>query len=158
MLSTLPADKAVKLFNKTLNKCCKNSIPRRKVAERSVPWWNSQLTELRGKTMSSKKQLLRARRLHLANVIEEYANDYKRLRNAYVSKIRKCKQETWQQFVEVEGNKDPWGIVYKIVRKKFRKPTLWTHIVCLMEARQHASTALLKRCYANVCLRLKELS
>ena len=43
-----------------------------------------------------------------------------------MSKIRKCKQETWQQFVEVEGNRDPWGIVYKIVREKFGKLTLWT--------------------------------
>ena len=49
LLSTIPAENAVKMFNIKLDKCCRDSIPRRKVAERTVPWWNPQLTNLRKK-------------------------------------------------------------------------------------------------------------
>ena len=125
-LSTLPVDKAVRVFNEKLDKCCKSSIPRRKMTERTVPWWNSQLTNFRKKVMAAKKQLLRAKRLHLADVISEYVNTYRRLRNLYVSNIKKLKLEAWQRFVEEEGNKDPWGIVYKIVKEKTGKPIIWT--------------------------------
>ena len=76
--------------------------------------------------MSAKKQLLRAKRLHLADIIDRYANTYKKLKNVYMSNIKKYKKETWQQFVEVKGNRDPWGIGYKIVKEKIGKPTIWT--------------------------------
>ena len=57
--------------------------------------------------MSGKKQLLRAKRHNLVDVIEGYANAYKIERNTYVSKIKRYKKETWQHFEEV----NPWGIV-----------------------------------------------
>ena len=74
--------------------------------------------------MSAKKQYFRAKRLHLVDVVN--ASEYKKLRNIYVSNIKKFKKESWQEFVNIEGNKDPWGIVYKIVNEKIGKPTLWT--------------------------------
>ena len=74
-LSTLPVDKAVKLCNAKLVNFCKNSIPRMKVAERTVLWRNPQLTSLRRRDMSAKKQLLRAKRLHLADVINQQVCD-----------------------------------------------------------------------------------
>ena len=126
LLSTLPADQAVSVFNKTLESCCEAAIPKRKQANRMVPWWNEQLADLRKRATLAKKQLLRARRLQLDDLIEKYADTYRTLRNSYVSKIKRCKKETWQNFVQVEGNKDPWGIPYKIVREKFQKPSLWT--------------------------------
>ena len=125
-LNIIPADRAVNMFNKKLDKCCKVAMPRRKVAERTVPWWDSHLTSMRKKVMSAKKQLLRARKLNLVNVIEEYANTYKTNRNKYVSDIKKRKKEAWQRFVDVEGNRDPWGIVYRIVREKVGNPSIWT--------------------------------
>ena len=46
-----------------------------KVAERTVLWRNPQLTSLRRRDMSAKKQLLRAKRLHLADVINQQVCD-----------------------------------------------------------------------------------
>ena len=37
LLSKIPAENAVKMFNIKLGKCCRDAIPRRKVAERTVP-------------------------------------------------------------------------------------------------------------------------
>ena len=67
--------------------------------------------------------------LHLADIINEYANTYKRIRNKYVSSIKKYKKETWQRFVEAEGNRDTWGIVYRIVKEKIGKPIIWTALM-----------------------------
>ena len=150
LLCTLPADKAVSLFNKKLDDCCKNSIPKRRMCEKTVPWWNLQLTNMRKKVMAAKKQLIRAMRLHLDNVYNEYASEYKKLRNEYVSQIRKQKKETWQKFVEIEGNKDPWGIVHKIVNDKIGKPIIWTALQ-LSDGRRTTSLdgtieALLNKC------------
>ena len=88
-------EKAVKVFNEKLDNCCKSSTPRRKMADGTVPWWSSQLTNMRKKVMAAKKQLLRANRLHLADVVSEYVNTYRRLRNVYVSNIKKFKIEAW---------------------------------------------------------------
>ena len=46
-----------------------------------------------------------------------------------MSNIKKCKKETWQRFVETEGNRDPWGIVYRIVKEKIGKPIIWTALM-----------------------------
>ena len=94
------------------------------MTNRTVAWWNPELTDLRKKVTSAKKQLLRAQKLHLQEVMADYTETYKSLRNQYVTRIRKCKKETWQEFVE--GNKDPWGIAYKIVREKFNRSSFWT--------------------------------
>jgi len=37
-----------------------------------------------------------------------------------VNEIKRRKRETWRNFVTEEGNKDPWCLVYKIVREKLR--------------------------------------
>ena len=96
-----------------------------RLANKTVPWWNEQLTDMRKKVAQAKKELLRARRLQLVELIDNYAETYRELRKSHVSKIKKCKRETWQNFVNKEGNKDPWSIVYKIVREKFQKSSFW---------------------------------
>ena len=66
----------------------------------------------------SAKSCYYVKRLNIADVIDEYAKTYKRIRNRYVSNIKKYKKETWQRFVEAESNRDPWGIVNRIVKEK----------------------------------------
>ena len=84
------------------------------------------MIDMRKKVAGAKKQLLRARRLQLTELMERYAETYRKLRNSYVSKIKKCKRETWQSVITTEENKDPWGIVYKIAPEKLQKPSFWT--------------------------------
>jgi len=42
------------------------------------------------------------------------------LRNKYTKEIRNNKKDTWQKFVTIEGNKNPWSIPYKIARDKLK--------------------------------------
>lgn len=81
---------------------------------------------MRKKATLAKKQLLRTRILHLVNLIDKNKKTYRVLRNSYISEIKKCKRQTWQNFVLAERSKDPWDIVYKIVRDKFQKSSFWT--------------------------------
>lgn len=119
-LATANAEDAVELFTSVLRKICNRSIPKKKRGDKSVPWWTLSLNRMRRASNSARKQYIRARKLNLAG-IEEYAETYKkRTRNKYTSEIRKCKRETWQEFVTREGNKDSWSIAYKIAREKLR--------------------------------------
>jgi len=121
-LSTLKCENEVQLFNTTLEDVCSRSIPRKKNGLRTVPWWNSEITALRKETKTAKRQFMRARTLNITDSIQHYEEAYRKSRNEYVSSIRKSKKESWRQFVTEEGNKDPWSVVYKIVREKLRTP------------------------------------
>lgn len=114
------ANVAVDILYENLNKICKGAIPRRRGGGKSVPWWNQELTKCKAEANKAKKQMLRAKELHLRDV-EDYTNRYKRLRNVYVAKIKKEKIDAWKNLVTTVGNEDPWRMVYKIVCNKREK-------------------------------------
>lgn len=115
------ANKAVKEFNNLVTEICKGSIPKRRISNRTVPWWNEELTRLRKLANNAKRQLIRARKLQLDN-IDFFSNNYKKKRNTYVKEILKNKTVAWRKFVNKVGNEDPWSMVYKIVSDKIKKP------------------------------------
>ncbi|CAK9809270.1 Retrovirus-related Pol polyprotein from type-1 retrotransposable element R1 (Fragment) [Anthophora quadrimaculata] len=121
-------DESVRLFNKLLKDCRDKTIPKRRQCEHSVPWWNKDLEKLRKEVNANKKQLSRAWQLNLIDQTETFGNTYRTSRNRYVKEIRSAERRTWQNFVTDEGNKDPWGIVYKIARDKIRRKTATTAI------------------------------
>ena len=55
------------------------------------------------------------------SVRESCLRDYRRTRNQYFAAV---KREAWEKFVTEEGNKDPWGIPYKILAEKQKKELL----------------------------------
>jgi len=118
-LRTFKPDKAVALFDRLLNRVCRKSIPKKKLCNKAVPWWNENLNSLRKEANRAKKQMLRARKLGITE-IKEFTEKYKKLRNKFVREIRFNKKETWEKFVTVEGNKNPWSIPYKIIRDKLK--------------------------------------
>lgn len=118
-IANLEPERAVELFASALDSISKRSFPRKRSGKKLVPWWNSNLDKLRKASNSAKKQLLRARKLHLDRP-EGYEATYKDAKNKYVREVKKSKKDTWQNFVITEGNKDPWSIVYKIAREKLR--------------------------------------
>ena len=68
---------------------------------------------------------MRAIRLQLVKLIDKYAETYRELRNSYVSKIKRCKKETWQKnFVNEEENKDPVGYRIQDSTRKVSKIVL----------------------------------
>lgn len=124
-------EKAVKLFNAKIKKICRKSIPEKKRCNQAVPWWNEKLAKLRRELNIVKKGLTRFKKLRLLNFLEDAKIKYKKIRNKYIAEIRKSKQESWQNFVTVESNKDPWSIPYKIVRDKIKKDEIITSLTLM---------------------------
>ena len=38
--------------------------------------------------------------------------------------VRQEKRSAWEKFITVEGNRDPWGMPYKVVRGQTKKELL----------------------------------
>lgn len=104
-----------------MTQCCKENIPRKGTKDKGVPWWTDELQKLRTETNNLKKQLYRARKLNFYDLIPEYEQKFRRARNKYAAVIRKTKRSSWKIFDTKEGNRDPWGMIYKIVRHKLNK-------------------------------------
>lgn len=134
-LATLNCESAVKLFNANLEDVCSRSIPRKKHGIKTVPWWNNEIANLRKNTKMAKRQLTRARKMNIIDSIQICEEAYRKSRNKYVSLIRKSKKESWKEFVTTKGNKNPWSIVYKIVREKIRHLRRLAPWYCLRDAR-----------------------
>ncbi|KAK2577757.1 hypothetical protein KPH14_012616 [Odynerus spinipes] len=115
----LSADDFLKKLYRILTDVCRRSIPRRKISNRAFPWWNESLERLRSGLRRSRKQFSRARRLQCDN-LEQCKEIYRKARNNYVKEIRKAKNASWRDFVSTEGNRDPWGIMHKIVKNKLQ--------------------------------------
>lgn len=64
---------------------------------------------------------MRAKRLNYDSLIPQYIDKYKSARNKYIATIKRTKKLTWKNIVTSEGNREPWTIIYKIVRHKIKK-------------------------------------
>ena len=71
-------------LNKIIAEACAEAVPRRKIMNKSVLWWNQELDGRRKEARCWKKQMTRARKFRLIKHIEEYAKRYKNARNKYV--------------------------------------------------------------------------
>jgi hypothetical protein len=84
---------------------------------RSVPWWTAELTR-------AKKNTHRARRRYQGTkdpaAREEEKLRYRKIRKEFTRMIAKAKEKSWRDFVTKEGNREPWGIPYKIISGKIR--------------------------------------
>jgi hypothetical protein len=118
LLVSLEPDDAVRLFTKFLKQVCDDNITKQRKVTKSVPWWNSELTSLRKRVITAKKELSKARKLRLIYILDECKKRYKNVRKIYVNTIRKNKIKCWHDFVEEIGNSNPWSFVYKLSRNK----------------------------------------
>ena len=51
-------------------------------------------------------------------------NRYRAARNRYFAMVRQEKRSAWEKFITVEGNRDPWGMPYKVVSGQSKKELL----------------------------------
>lgn len=115
--SSTNAEELENKIHKLIKETSDNTIPKKSQFPRSVPWWNKGLTKQR-------KEVRRIKRKYLTEKNEAHRAllkvRYTQLRNQYTTSIRKSKLESWKKFVTIEGNKNPWGFVYKLQANKLR--------------------------------------
>jgi hypothetical protein len=88
---------AADLLLEAIKSAAETTIPRKRVSERSKPWWNDELTILRKAQSTAFRAYKRQR-------TSESEESYKQARNAYFQAIRTAKQEYWTSYLE--GLKD----------------------------------------------------
>ncbi|CAL7932991.1 unnamed protein product [Xylocopa violacea] len=115
------SNKAAIEITQILQAACNAAIPKKKQFPKSVPWWNSHLTEL--KTLTTKARRKYQQTSHEPRRSQEKMK-YSSIRNKYVAAIRKAKLDSWKNFVTTEGNANPWGRAYKICTQKITTESL----------------------------------
>lgn len=104
-------------FSKCVKEGCDGGIPKRKIVQRAVPWWNNELAAARRRLKTARK---RFQRCCPCDQKAEYEQLYRRTRAVYKAKIKNCKERSWKEFVADEGNRNPWGLVYKLGADKLK--------------------------------------
>lgn len=109
-------NKATQLMDYII-RACDAAMPRRILDNRRKPvfWWNDEISELRKKCFSARRQYQRASRLENPALRQRYCNARSELKRAIKLSKRKCFQELCE---EVE--RDVWGRPYRLVMNKFR--------------------------------------
>lgn len=106
---------------------CEKSMPRSRWFPKAVPWWSREIQVARREDFAARKSLQRAKSLS-DEFIQRHQLIYCSKRNRLTALIRKAKKESWKAIVVLEGNKNPWSIVYKLTMAKFKKSPLFSSI------------------------------
>ena len=114
-----PPNRAADILNVKINQTCEMAINKQKLFNRKVPWWSEELTLLRRQVNQQSKGIRNAKRRYgPCQLVDRMIVELKKIRNKYTRLIKKSKAKCWQDFVTSEGNRDPWGLPYKIIRNK----------------------------------------
>lgn len=107
----------VNSLNNALRKACNTAIPRKSNKTGRVPWWTPEIT-------TAKKNAYRLRRIYQEEkhpvAREEKRQTYLAANGEYGKLIKTTKVEKWKKFATLEGNKNPWGQIYKMYSGKIR--------------------------------------
>lgn len=124
-MTEMQAEKLIGFFNEKVHRICRDNMKFKRQIERKVPWWNKDIADLRKKLNKIRKNIQRYKRLNINEIEKQERKNYKAVRNKYVSQIRKSKTESWKKFVTDIGNKNPWGVVYKLTTGKIKNPEIF---------------------------------
>ena len=144
-LQTAHPENAVEIFGEKIRKTCITSIKTHFTGGKKVPWWSEELTSLRRRlTQARKSARLNRRRFGECEATNIKIRESKDLRNQYVNLIRSSKQKCWEDFVANQGKHNPWGLVYKIIAKKFRPGTIFYGVDGIVKWEELASKMMEK--------------
>lgn len=104
-------------IDNTILEAGNKAIPRKLVFGKSVPWWNPTLSALRKRVFEARHRLQRTKD---ETARKRLLKTFRHVRNTYSAKIKEAKQKSWEKFVKKEGNKNPWGIIYKLQTNRLK--------------------------------------
>lgn len=101
------------------------SIPKKTRFPRSAPWWTEPLTLLKKQVRTARRKYQSTQNADRKDILKSH---YQAIRNRYTAEIRRAKNINWKEFVEKEGNSNPWGLAYKIKTDKIQAETVFESI------------------------------
>ena len=122
---TMPLANKVDSLTGILRRAVEDSARHITRDKRLAAWWNRDLECSRSNKNRLEKRWKRYR--SRLGVDHEQTIEARRLfansRTEYVNKIRFAKKEQWLRIVRLSGESDPWGLAYKILSNKIKRPT-----------------------------------
>jgi hypothetical protein len=95
--------------------------------ERSVPWWNGDLTLLHKKMLALRRRYQTTR--NDGNLRQQKRLQYREGNRFYQEKLRQAKLDSWKDFCSRTKESNPWNAVYRLVSRKLQnKTTLSTQL------------------------------
>lgn len=123
LVGELDGENLASRFMEGLLRAAEEAVPRATGREKVAFWWSTELQIMQRAVRKKRKNAQRER----DPVRREWkVLEYRRARNEYFGAVREAKRNSWRKFVTEQGNKDPWGIVYRLVTGKKKEEVLLT--------------------------------
>ncbi|KAK2574716.1 hypothetical protein KPH14_013039, partial [Odynerus spinipes] len=90
---------------------CESSLRKKRNRTAPVPWWTEELTRQKKKTYRARKRFQNERDLEEK---QRKRTEYLRQKRRYDLLVHRTRKESWEKTVTDNGNKNPWGLVYKM--------------------------------------------
>lgn len=109
-------ERAAILMENVIIEACETVMKVKRWHAKSVPWWTRGLTYARRQTCRTRAAFQRQRDPIKREVRRA---KYLKTRKAYFKAVRKAKLASWRELVSKAGNDEPWGVIYRIITKKY---------------------------------------
>lgn len=110
------------------------AIPKKTKYSKSVPWWNKNLSKLRKNVFDARHRIQRTKD---NSARERLLTTYRKIRNTYTTAVRQSKQASWENFVNKEGNRTPWSLIYRLQTKRLNVEQAQS---CITNENKHTTT------------------
>lgn len=108
-------DILVKWVTKTMHKSAKGTIPKKRSFQKSVPWWNQELTTIKRRVNTLRRQYQQQTNEDQRRIER---SEYRKARREYTRNINQTRRNSLIKFVEETSQKDPYGFIYKMLNNK----------------------------------------
>lgn len=135
-INNLSIDEQVDTLTQSVHTVNDEFMPRHKpVGRKSTRWWNDDLAAMRADVKHKRRFANRARKRRDDSEME-FLREYRSARLRYSRALHKAKEEEFRSFVATEGNKNPWGEIYKLCTGKKR----WHNLCSVKIGDAHTSS------------------
>lgn len=91
-------------------------------ARRAAHWWSDEVAVARNACITARRRATRLARNSPSAMHDEAREAYRVARRHLRSIIRRAKAISWQDLID-KVNRDPWGLPYKVVLNRLRRPS-----------------------------------
>lgn len=113
------------LLQEVLYAACEAAIPRRRRTRKNNPWWTRELTDKKAELYRARRDMQQQWSLPGHNLRQQ---QYRTLLRDYCRTVKGAKIDSWKKVVTVDGNEEPWGVVYKQLKSKLQNERILSSV------------------------------
>lgn len=113
----LSLDERADMLTAVIHRVCESHMQKASACPKSHPWWDAGL-EAERKNVRRLRRRMKSQRN--PEIREALLIMYRAQVRSYKNHVKAKRTKAWRSFVTTEGNKDPWGLVYRLCQDKVR--------------------------------------